>query len=920
MSLRAVVFSSRPGDRYRSARTVRSLRAAGVACDNVCDWPPAALGEALSARGSVWLVRAGAWPVVPRPLPPPPSATGLPLAALGVVVPGSDCPRAEAEARAWQEGCARHGGDFSENPSELPAFASVYLDHRLTAGVAGRLRDGEALISAVSAELREQRPRLVHHAALDVRDDEGLRVIQVVTSLQRGGAERVAVTLTEELRRHGVRCLLATLGRPTREAFAAPSGTVDLSTQAPDRARRLRPLYRLARDFAADLVHGHLLDGDEAARLAAAGLPVVLTIHNTRAGWPAGLAGLRSQDAAMLFACSRAVEDDLRSDRIPIATRIVWNGIDFARCVPTAAAPSLREPLGLGPDDFVLLSLANPRPQKRLDQLPAVLAAVRAELARRGIPRLARLLLAGETAQLNESARDCVRRVRAEVERLGLADAVSWLGAVEDVGSVLRAADVLISTSVYEGLSLAHLEALAAGRPLVVTAAGGTAEIAHGNPAVHVLPLDAAPERFAAVLADLATTPRPEAAAIAARDFSHTHMARRHVWLYPRVLEAARGRRRGSGVWLVTNNFSTGGAQSSARRLLTGFARQGVRVRAAVLEEQPEYPTPGRKSLIAAGIPVLALPPAGTLDAAEAVGHLLEAMDADPPQAVLLWNVLAEYKVLLADALLDVSVFDVSPGEMYFASLERYFTRPRPGLPYRTPAEYGERLAGIIVKYTGEAERAAALGCPVHVIANGVCLDGTPPAVHAPKSRLVIGTAARLSPQKKLEQLLEAVRRVHDRLPPFVLRIAGGGERGGDAYVEELRRLADGLPVEWVGEEDDVRPFLRELDLFAMISEPAGCSNASLEAMAAGLPIVATDVGGAAEQVVDGITGRLVPRGSVQDFGEALLELTHDRGRRERYGAAGQDRVRRHFSVERMLTDYRRVCLVDSGGGTSANG
>src|SRR5205823_10706858 len=100
--------------------------------------------------------------------------------------------------------------------------------------------------------------------------------------------------------------------------------------------------------------------------------------------------------------------------------------------------------------------------------------------------------------------------------------------------------------------------------------------------------------------------PFPEAASIAARDFSHTRMAERHVWLYPRVLEVARRCPRGRGLWLVTNNFSTGGAQSSARRLLTGLARQGVRTRAAVLEEQPEYPTPGRRSLTAAGVPVLA--------------------------------------------------------------------------------------------------------------------------------------------------------------------------------------------------------------------------------------------------------------------------------------------------------------------------
>ena len=60
---------------------------------------------------------------------------------------------------------------------------------------------------------------------------------------------------------------------------------------------------------------------------------------------------------------------------------------------------------------------------------------------------------------------------------------------------------------------------------------------------------------------------------------------------------------------------------------------------------------------------------------------------------------------------------------------------------------------------------------------------------------------------------------------------------------------AAGLPVKLLGELDDPRPFYRDLDLFVMISEPAGCPNASLEAMAAGLPVVATDVGGAAEQV-----------------------------------------------------------------------
>jgi glycosyltransferase involved in cell wall biosynthesis len=282
---------------------------------------------------------------------------------------------------------------------------------------------------------------------------------------------------------------------------------------------------------------------------------------------------------------------------------------------------------------------------------------------------------------------------------------------------------------------------------------------------------------------------------------------------------------------------------------------------------------------------------------------------------VLLWNALAEYKVLLADALLDVPLYDVSPGEMYFASLGRYFARPRPGPPYLTPRDYGARLAGVIVKYEAEAARAAAaLGCPVHVLPNGVPLDGAVPSRPAGEP-LVFGTAARLSPQKKLEELLAALRLAQGTLPPHVLRIAGGVERGCEAYAGELRRLADGLPVEWLGEVSAVGPFLAGLDLFVLVAEPAGCPNASLEAMAAGLPVVATDVGGMAEQVEDGVTGRLVPRGDPAALAKALSELASDAARRAAYGAAGRARVAERFDVARMVRGYRRVCL-DSGRGS----
>jgi glycosyltransferase involved in cell wall biosynthesis len=142
----------------------------------------------------------------------------------------------------------------------------------------------------------------------------------------------------------------------------------------------------------------------------------------------------------------------------------------------------------------------------------------------------------------------------------------------------------------------------------------------------------------------------------------------------------------------------------------------------------------------------------------------------------------------------------------------------------------------------------------------------------------------------------------------FELRIAGAPERGSESYADGLRVRSAGLPIVWTGERD-ATAFLGEVDLFAMVSEPSGCPNASLEAMAAGLAVVATDVGGAGEQIAHGETGLLVPRGDALAFCEAIAELAHDRGRREVMGDAAHARARERFDVSRMAADYARICL-----------
>jgi glycosyltransferase involved in cell wall biosynthesis len=792
-------------------------------------------------------------------------------------------------------------------------LASVYLESGLVARLGQALRQGTPLAAALHHVIADDTVRRVHHAPLDVRDDAALRVVQVVTSLQQGGAERLVLDLCRQLGGHGVRPLLVTLGRPTRASFPVPAGTVDLAEVGSDRQTRIAALAEVARSFAADLIHAHLLDGEDMQRLAVHGFPTIATVHNSEPGWPAGLERLQAGDVGLLVGCAQAVERELRAARLHVPIRAVWNGIDTTPFAPTpalhAAAANVRRNLGLTADDFVLLALANPRPQKRIHLLPAVLEATRRELMRRGHRRQVRLVLAGSSGRDHVAAEQATAAIHAEIARFGLEASVCWAGAIQDVAPLLAAVDVLVSTSAYEGLSLAQLEALAAGKPVVATDVGGTAEVARDHPELTMLPRDASPQQFAEVLAALAQQPAQSRPA-ALTHFRSARMVEQYTRLYPRAIAAVDNRRPRQGLWLVTNNFSTGGAQSSARRLLLELQRRGIPVRAAVLQEEPDNPTPGRQALLAAGIPVLALPPPGSIDPAQAVTSLLERLDMDRPGAVVLWNALAEYKILLADGLLDTPVFDVSPGEMYFASLERYFRQPRPGLPYRSGRDYGARLAGVIVKYAAEAARAAdVLGSPVHVIGNGVPTDVAPSKSSERNGQLVLGTLARIAPHKKLEELLAALRRAAPRLPPHRLRIAGGVEHDCQAYAEQLHDFAAGLSVEWLGDVQPVDAFLRELDGFVLVAEPAGCPNASLEAMAAGLAIVATDVGGMAEQVVDGVTGRLVPRGDCTQLAEAIVELAQNPDKRLDWGAAGRARVEARFSLRRMVDDYSRVCL-----------
>lgn len=876
---------------HLARRTERAVRRLGITTIAIADGPDALRTLLVDARGA-WLVRAGAVPSG-SPRRPPRSATGRSLVAFGLT---------EGE-NAFREAVLARGSDLGELPldPERHHVDSVFVeDGRSLADVLEQPWTGDALDVVSLRAARRSSARAVRIAGFDVVMDRRTHVGLVVTTLHRGGAEQVVLSLHRHLRALGHDVTLFVTDEAQRSRFEAPRETVFLHPLAKHRGERIDRLADQARATGIDVLGVHLLDGEEIERLDAAGIPMVVTAHNDREGWPRGLADVRSASLALLVGCSLDVSAALERHAGGAPVRTAWNGIEPRRAPPASGQrAAMRQELGVRPEQTLVLVVANHRPQKRLERLPAVLEA----LVAAGTD--ARLVIVGEPVRADPASLAVAPAVTADARARDVQGRLLFAGARADADVFYAAADVVLSLSDFEGLSLVHLEAVQAGVPLVTTAVSGTRELEALHAAVTVVPSGADASVVARAVQEAASS-RPSSAALAP-SFGADAMARRYQDLFARVLARSSGAR--EGILLVTNNFSTGGAQSSARRLLVELHRAGVTVQAAVLEEQLDFPTPGRVALTAAGIDVLVAPRAGSVDPSVTARAVLDRVDRTRPAAVIFWNVIPEHKVLIADQLLDTPVWDVSPGEMYFASFERYWSRPRVGLPYLTDRDYAARLAGVVVKYRAEAERARrVLGHEPAVIANGVEPAATRAVERRPRQRVTIGTLARLHPDKKLDELIAAVRHAARHSNDFEVHVAGAPERGLEAHAEALREASRDLPIVWRGELPSA-PFLESLDFFVMISEPSGCPNASLEAMAAGLAVVATDVGGAAEQILHGRTGLVTPRGDARALGEALLALAASPGKRAEMGRAAAHRARTRYSAHRMADDYARLCL-----------
>jgi sugar transferase (PEP-CTERM/EpsH1 system associated) len=289
-------------------------------------------------------------------------------------------------------------------------------------------------------------------------------------------------------------------------------------------------------------------------------------------------------------------------------------------------------------------------------------------------------------------------------------------------------------------------------------------------------------------------------------------------------------------------------------------------------------------------------------------------------------KIIRQLVVLMNEFDIDI-IHTHNPGPHFYGAMAGFLThRPvihtKHGRNYPTDKKkvWLNKLSSLLTQRIVPVSQNAANVCidiekipstKIAVILNGVdtdlfCQSGN--IVDDANSLVRIGIVARLSAEKDHQTLLSACKHLVEQTSDFHLEIIGDGPLRS-LLENTVKILGLDEHVSFSGTRHDVQALLRQLDIFVLSSTTEGISLTLLEAMATELPVVATDVGGNPEVVIEGETGFLVPPQNPKAMAEKLLFLINDMKLRQKMGKSGRERVIANFSIRETARKYEGLYI-----------
>jgi glycosyltransferase involved in cell wall biosynthesis len=316
-----------------------------------------------------------------------------------------------------------------------------------------------------------------------------MRVAQIIDGLRpAGGAERLQRSFAEAVRGQDIELTVVTLHQDDieaeRELEALGAKVVNFTARRFASARRALALQRFLKEERFDVLHAHLVRSTILGSLAArtVGMPMVATIHNTQRSNRLPRALDRAEAFALRHLTDRVIAVGWETARVHggrlggRAIEVIPNAVPLCEPLCPAERRKLRCELGVAGSTPLLVTVGRLHPQKAFPDLLRALVLLRD----RGVEFQLRIAGAGRLEA----------ELRREIKQLGLDGQVALLGLRRDVPRLLGASDVYVSSSSWEGLPVATLEAMAAGLPVVATAVGDVPQLVTADTGELVAPGD----------------------------------------------------------------------------------------------------------------------------------------------------------------------------------------------------------------------------------------------------------------------------------------------------------------------------------------------------------------------------------------------------------------------------------------------